>query len=122
MLAARYEQFGERYDNTTVDQAYAYADFYPGPRWVDVLATDVYNFDYEQKGYDELRALAAGKPIALGEVGELPRPEILEAQPLWSWFVVWANWLETHNTPERVREVYALPRTLTHDEVRVPRR
>ncbi|HET7457456.1 MAG TPA: AGE family epimerase/isomerase, partial [Gemmatimonadaceae bacterium] len=41
--------------------------------------------------------------------------EILEAQPKWGWFMVWANWLETHNAPERVKEIYALPRTLTRD-------
>jgi len=99
------------------DQAYAYALFWPGARYVDVLATDVYNFDYEQRDYDELLALAKGKPIALGEVGELPKPEILEAQPRWSWFMVWANWLETHNTPQRVKEVYAYPRTVTLDEL-----
>ena len=103
------------------DQAYAYADFYPGARYVDVLATDVYNFDYEQKDYDELLRLARGKPIALGEVGELPKPEILDAQPLWSWFMVWANWLETHNPPQRVKDVYAYPRTVTLDELRALR-
>lgn len=103
------------------DQAFAYALYYPGARYVDVLATDIYNFDYEQKDYDELLRLARGKPIALGEVGELPNLEILDAQPKWSWFMVWSNWLETHNTPQRVKEVYDRPRTLTHDQVRVPR-
>ena len=103
------------------DEAYAYALYYPGPRYVDVLATDIYNFDYEQKDYIELLRLANGKPIALGEVGELPKAEILDAQPRWTWFMVWANWLETHNTPERVKEIYDRPGTLTHDEVRVPR-
>ncbi len=86
-----------------------------------MLATDVYNFDYEQRDYDELLRLAGGKLVALVEVGELPKPEILDAQPLWSWFMAWANWLETHNTPERVRTAYAYPRTLSHDEARVPR-
>jgi mannan endo-1,4-beta-mannosidase len=99
------------------DEAYAYRLYYPGVSYVDVLATDVYNFDYEQKDYDDLRRLASGKPIALGEVGELPKREILDAQPLWSWFMVWANWLETHNTPQRVQEIYGDPRTLTHETV-----
>ena len=99
------------------DEAYDYAPFYPGARFVDVLATDVYNFDYEQKDYDQLLRLARGKPIALGEVGELPRLEILDAQPRWSWFMVWANWLDTHNEPARVKAVYGDPRTLTHEQV-----
>lgn len=99
------------------DEAFSYHYYYPGPDYVDVLATDVYHFDYEQKDYNELLELANGKLIALGEVGELPKPEILEAQPKWAWFMVWSSWLVTDNTPERVKEIYADPQTLTHDEV-----
>ena len=99
------------------DEAFAYKDFYPGAEYVDVLATDVYNFDYEQKDYEELLTLANGKVIALGEVGELPKPEILAAQPKWAWFMVMSSWLETHNTLERVMTIYNLPETLTMEEV-----
>jgi mannan endo-1,4-beta-mannosidase len=103
------------------DEAFSYRLYYPGPQYVDVLAADVYHFDYEQRDYHELLEVAGGKLIALGEVGELPKAEILEAQPLWSWFMVWSSWLVTDNTPERVKEIYAHPRTLTHDEVVRPR-
>lgn len=99
------------------DEAYAYADFYPGAGYVDILGTDIYHFDYEQKDYDELVRLANGKPIALTEVGELPKPEILAAQPKWAWFLVWSSWLWTDNTKQRVREVYDRPQTVTLDEV-----
>jgi mannan endo-1,4-beta-mannosidase len=99
------------------DEAFSYKDYYPGHEYVDVLATDVYNFDYEQKDYEELLTLADGKLIALGEVGELPKPEILAAQPKWAWFMVWASWLETHNTLERVMTIYNLQQTLTLEEV-----
>ena len=99
------------------DEAYAYADYYPGHEYVDVLATDVYNFDYEQRDYEELLTLAEGRLVALGEVGELPKPEILEAQPLWAWFMVWASWLETHNTLERVMTIYNLRETITREEL-----
>jgi mannan endo-1,4-beta-mannosidase len=99
------------------DEAYAYKDFYPGADYVDVLATDVYNFDYEQKDYQELLDLANGKVIALGEVGELPKPGILAAQPKWAWFMVWSSWLETANTLERVMTIYNLSETLTLEEV-----
>lgn len=99
------------------DEAFPYELFYPGAEYVDVLATDVYHFDYEQNEYQQLLDLADGKVIALGEVGQLPKPEILEAQPKWAWFMVWSQWLETHNTLERVQEVYHHPPTLTHDEV-----
>ena len=99
------------------DEARPYADFWPGAAYVDVLATDVYNFDYETRDYASLLRLANGKPVALGEVGELPKPEILDAEPLWSWFMVWSSWLETHNTPERVKAVYAYPRTTTMEQL-----
>jgi mannan endo-1,4-beta-mannosidase len=99
------------------DEAYSYNDYYPGHEYVDVLATDVYNFDYEQKDYEELLSVAEGRVIALGQVGELPKLEILAAQPKWAWFMVWASWLETHNTLERVMTIYNLRETLTLEEI-----
>lgn len=99
------------------DEAYDYADFYPGKSYVDILATDVYHYDYEQKDYDSLLKLADGKPIALGEVGELPKTSILKEQPKWSWFMVWANWLETANTTERVNDVYKYSETINKDAI-----
>lgn len=100
------------------DEAFPYREFYPGAGYVDVLATDVYNFDYETKDYNELLTLAEGKLITLGECGELPKPEILQVQPQWSWFMVWANWIKIDNTPQRVKEIYNHPQVLTHDEVK----
>ncbi|GLB51298.1 hypothetical protein NBRC110019_03370 [Neptunitalea chrysea] len=99
------------------DEAFAYNDYYPGKKYVDILATDVYHFDYEQKDYESLLKLADGKPIALGEVGQLPKANILEKQPKWSWFMVWANWIETANNKEGILEVYNRPNTLTKDNI-----
>lgn len=100
-----------------LDEGFDYHHFYPGHAYVDVLATDVYHFDYEQKDYQQLLDLAEGRVIGLGEVGQLPKPEILEAQPKWAWFMVWSQWLETHNPRGRVPDVYNHPSVLTHDEV-----
>ncbi|NJK94488.1 MAG: hypothetical protein HC905_05745 [Bacteroidales bacterium] len=99
------------------DEAYSYNEFYPGASYVDVLATDVYNFDYETKDYNELLALANGKIITLGECGELPKPEILKAQNQWAWFMVWSSFIITDNTSQRVKEIYNHPQVLTHDEI-----
>ena len=96
------------------DEAFAYKDFYPGAAYVDILGTDIYHFDYEQKDYNELLALAKGKIIALTEVGELPKPEILQAQPKWAWFMVWSSWILTDNTKERVKEIYSGEKTINH--------
>ena len=101
------------------DEAYAFADFYPEDAQVDILATDIYHFDHEQKDYESLLKLSNGKPIAMGEVGELPKTNILDKQPKWSWFMVWANWLETANSPERVRDVYNSPKTISRDDLEI---
>ncbi|QJD95019.1 glycosyl hydrolase family 26 [Mucilaginibacter robiniae] len=99
------------------DEAYNYADYYPGAAYVDILGADVYHFDYDQSDYNKLLQLAHGKLIALTEVGELPKPEILQAQPQWAWFMVWTSWLWTDNPAGRAKEIYNLPQALSHDEV-----
>lgn len=100
------------------DEAYAFKNYYPGNEFVDVLATDVYHYDYEQKDYNSLLQLAQGKPIALGEVGELPKANILEKQPKWSWFMVWSDWIKTANTKERIQEIYTRENTLSRETIK----
>jgi mannan endo-1,4-beta-mannosidase len=100
------------------DEAYAYKEFYPGKDYVDVLGTDIYHLDYEQKDYNELLDLAKGKLVALTEVGELPDSLVLDAQPKWSWFLVWSDWIYSHNSKQQVLEVYNRPQTLTLDELK----
>lgn len=65
--------------------------YYPGTEYLDVLALDVYGADFDQSYYEGLMALSDGKPLALGEVGSPPSPEVLEAQPNWVYWVVWAG-------------------------------
>jgi mannan endo-1,4-beta-mannosidase len=99
------------------DEAYAYEDYFPGLDKVDILAADVYHNDYKQSHHDDLLALGEGKLIALGEVGEVPTPEILDQQPMWSWFMCWANWVDKANTPEGIRALYAYPKTANRNEI-----
>jgi mannan endo-1,4-beta-mannosidase len=101
------------------DEALAYEDFFPGIEYVDILATDVYRNDYKQSHYDQLVALGEGKPVALGEVGEIPTREILEKQPRWSWFMPWGWILFISNKPDLIKDVYNSERVLTLDEVSV---
>jgi mannan endo-1,4-beta-mannosidase len=98
------------------DEAGAYADFYPGAEYVDVLAADVYHRDWKQSHHDDLLQLAKGKPIALGEVGDTPSPQLLTAQPRWTWFMPW--FLQVWD-PEALRRIYADPRVLTKEDVTV---
>jgi len=68
-----------------------YAAHYPGADVVDILATDVYRGGFALSDYEQLLALADGKPIALGEVGAPPKLESLREQPRWLWFMVWGE-------------------------------
>jgi mannan endo-1,4-beta-mannosidase len=99
------------------DEAFAYKDFFPGIEYVDVLAADVYRNDYKQSHHDDLLELAQGKPIALGEVGEMPTPGILTDQPLWTWFMPWGRLVFKNNDPEKVKALYNAPQVLTLDEI-----
>ncbi|WP_319592482.1 glycosyl hydrolase [uncultured Draconibacterium sp.] len=99
------------------DEAYAYHLFYPGNEYVDVLAADIYRNDYKQSHHDELVELGEGKLIALGEIGQVPSPEIIEQQPEWAWFMIWARFPWTHNDREDVQKLYNSERVLTLDEI-----
>lgn len=65
--------------------------YYPGDDVVDIIATDVYTQDFDQENYDQMKALAGEKPIALGEVGIIPSLEVLEKQKDWVWFMKWGE-------------------------------
>ena len=92
----------------------AYADYYPGPQYCDVLAADVYG-EFKQAYHDDLLALAKGKPIALGEVGRAPTLDVLQAQPKWAWFMIWAD-LFRMNKPDVVSALFNDARTKTRGD------
>ena len=58
-----------------------YPTYFSGDDVVDIFATDVYSEGYNQENYDQILALAGNKPIALGEVGNLPALEKIRSQP-----------------------------------------
>jgi mannan endo-1,4-beta-mannosidase len=105
------------------DEAFAYTDYYPGAAYVDVLGADVYRFDYEQSDYNSLLDLAHGKLMALTEVGQVPSQTVLEAQPKWSWFLIWSNFLWSPNIGgnnlREIKEIYGRPGTLSHEDVKI---
>ena len=68
-----------------------FVNFYPGDKYLDILALDVYGSDFKQDYYDKLNALSQGKLLALAEVGSPPSPEILDAQPKWSYWMIWSG-------------------------------
>ena len=83
---------------------------------------DIYGWDYKQSHHDELVALGGGKPIAMGELGQLPRTvDTFGQQPSWTWFMVWGYFIGGHRGAEDhlnlVRSIYDSPRILTLDEI-----
>jgi mannan endo-1,4-beta-mannosidase len=95
----------------------SYETFYPGDDVVDILATDVYRGGFAQKDYDQLLALARGKPMALGEVGAPPSVEILRLQPRWAWFMIWHDPSQWLKEPSAVAAAFADPRMITLDRM-----
>lgn len=94
-----------------------YELYYPGSKYVDILATDVYRNNYAREDYESLLKLANGKIIALGEVGHMPTPEILAEQPQWVWFMTWAAHMHTANTEQELKTIYTNDRVLNREDV-----
>ena len=67
-----------------------FTDYYPGPEYFDIATLDVYG-EFKQSYYDDLLKVAAGKPLALAEVGRAPTIEVLAQQPGWTWWMTWAG-------------------------------
>ena len=105
----------ERKDDNAMD----YHLFYPGGEYVDVLAADIYHGDYKQSHHDQLVELGKGKPIAMGEIGEVPPPAILDQQPQWAWFMIWARFPWSKNSLQQINALYQHPKVLTKDEITI---
>jgi len=84
--------------------------YYPGAAYCDILSAGVHDGNYASALYDGMVRLAAGKPIALGEVDTAPAAAILSEQPLWTWFVVGADAFYHANKPGPVLALYVDPR------------
>ncbi len=103
----------------SVDRAHQekmfYSHYYPGNEFLDIVSLDVYGSDFSQAYYDSLKALANGKPMVLGEVGNPPSLDIFEQQPLWGFWVVWAGMVR-NTTKKQYQDFFAHPRILTLDD------
>lgn len=94
-----------------------YKDYYPGANKVDVLAADIYNNDYKQYYHDSLVKLADGKPIGIGESGELPDPEVLsQTQNKWVYTMTWGKMLTENNNPQQIKSFMNNNYTLSREE------
>lgn len=99
------------------------ADYYPGDAYADVVSLDAWEQNYPStEWYQAIQNIAHGKPTALAEVGKIPSPADLDAQPNWVWFMVWSEYLTdtAYNTPDAVRATYNAPRVLSQGEFGIP--
>jgi len=95
-----------------------FADYFPGTNYFDVAALDVYRSDFKRDYYQGLLELAAGKPLALAEVGPAPTLAVLEEQLRWAWWMTWAGmvggrWGGDTNV---LRALVNAPRSLSLDD------
>jgi mannan endo-1,4-beta-mannosidase len=95
----------------------SYDRYYPGDDVVDILATDVYSNKFSNKDYKSLLALAGNKPIALGEVGNIPTPRLLRRQPRWTWFMYWHDPSLLWKERKEVTAAYQSRETIRWDEL-----
>lgn len=96
------------------------ADYWPGADYVDVVSLDAWvNRQPPADYYNALLNLAGGKPVALAEVGAVPSPATLTAQPRWAYFMVWSHYLTDWNTTAQVQATANDPRVYNQGEVTI---
>ncbi|KAL4981428.1 putative mannan endo-1,4-beta-mannosidase E [Aspergillus falconensis] len=103
------------------------SDWYPGNEYVDIVSVDIYadNGDHSSQiaNYQALQGLTGNftKLIALGEVGNIPNPELMSKDGAnWAYWVTWNGDFiqsETNNPMEFKKEVYASELVYTLDEI-----
>ncbi len=89
-------------------------DYFPGLDYADVLTIDDYQ-EFKQEYYDQMLALAGTKPIALGEVGALPTLDVFKAQPRWTYFMIWSDFIDFATPVEQLEAVFSAPNMLVRD-------
>ncbi|CAB9514905.1 Mannan endo-1,4-beta-mannosidase [Seminavis robusta] len=98
-----------------------FGDYNPGQEYFDIATLDVYlpGITYNSCKYYEAMLVEAGdRMVAIGESFQLPSLDVMERQPMWTFFMTWAYGLERDpngsqtNSIDYIREVYNYPRVL----------
>ncbi|WP_340643627.1 glycosyl hydrolase [Streptomyces spinosirectus] len=99
------------------------ASYYPGDNYVDVVGMDVWVNKFPSNDwYNALSNIAGAKPMALAEVGSVPQPAQLSAQPKWVYWNVWLDYLtnSAYNSNDSVKAGYYDPRVLSRGDIHIP--
>jgi hypothetical protein len=71
------------------------AAYSPGPADFDIATLDIYGSDgFTQDKYALMQSFANGKPIAIAECAQVPKPAQLAAQPRWSYVSLWPDFID----------------------------
>lgn len=92
-----------------------FSNFYPGNDYLDIVSLDVYGSDFNQAYYDSLKVLSKGKPLYFGEVGHPPTLNIIDVQPLWTGWVIWAG-MARNLTKKQYEILVNDPRMLSQED------
>ena len=99
---------------------------YVGDDVCDIISRDLYAEAHSRtnyrKEYDELRKITStDKGAALGEIGILPDPEMLMADPVpWLWYMTWSHdfcLTEDFNTYDALKKLYQSDAFVTLDRL-----
>ncbi|MCP2370321.1 mannan endo-1,4-beta-mannosidase [Agromyces terreus] len=124
-----YQQMRDYFDSQGLDNliwvwnvqdnpAGGWANYYPGDSYVDVVSLDAWYKNYPSSGdYQQMQAIAGGKPIAIAEMGKVPDASFLSSQTRWSYFMVWSEQLRGNNSNTEIQNTYFNGRVLNQGEV-----
>ncbi|MBB2943472.1 mannan endo-1,4-beta-mannosidase [Actinoplanes lutulentus] len=105
--------------NVQDNPAGGWSSYYPGSNYADVVSLDVWYKGHPSSGdYQQMQTIAAGKPIAIAEMGKVPNAALLTSQTRWAYFMVWSEQLRGSNTNAEIQAAYFHPRVLNQGEVR----
>jgi mannan endo-1,4-beta-mannosidase len=97
------------------------SSYYPGDAYVDVVSLDPWNSGYPTSDwYQAIVNTSHGKPIALAEVGTVPSPSQLSAQPLWTWFMIWSDYLTSANSQAGLQATFNASQVWSQGQFTIP--
>jgi mannan endo-1,4-beta-mannosidase len=97
------------------DLRFDWEEYHPGSDRFDVMALDMYGMGFTDKLYRTMLKVAGGKPIALGEVAEMPGPGILAEQSRYCFVMGWADLPFSVDSEEALKRLVNAPNVLTLD-------
>jgi len=90
-------------------------DYDPGDAYYDIAALDVYDGPYDSSKYTTMTGVAGSKLVAIGECSTTPTADELLAQPLWTFFMLWPDFISDDQSA--LPALYSAPNVVTLDQM-----